>query len=343
VGIGWFRKDEAIYSVTVFTTVMMWILIAIRWVHLWASVVLASIFVFKIVILAPLFNGPSALPPLNSKPLLGLGDGLAWKIWLAETISNLFWLWAVSASMSGVDLLTALSPDVWSTVLFDTKFGHLWMVRLGIEMILGLSLWLFARGHFRTRYLEGLVAALAMALLVSIAWAGHAAAGVDSSGTLHLANDAVHLGVTAFWPGGLVPFAVVLFRMLHAQQSAPGRTIAQLTRRFSISSLIAVAFLSLTGLANSVFLVGSIPALLATLYGQMLLCKLILFLTMVGIGAWNLFGLRPKLEADDPAENLCSREAATHSLLRNIFLEIVLGATVILIVAALGITAPPTR
>jgi copper resistance protein D len=325
--------------VTVFTTVMMWILIAIRWVHLSASVVLASIFIFKIVVLAPLFNGSSEWLTLNSKPFLGLGDGIVWKIWVAETISNLLWLWVVSASMSGVDLLTALGPDAWSTVLFGTKFGHLWMVRSGIEVIIGLSLWLFARGHFRTPYLEGLVAVLAMALLVSLAWVGHAAAAVDSSGTLHRANDAVHLGVTAFWPGGLVPFAVVLFRMLHPQQSVPGRMVAQITRRFSISSLIAVALLSLTGLANSVFLVGSILGLLTTRYGQILLCKLVLFLAMVGIGAWNLFALRPKLEAD----NWVSRKTARDSLFRNIILEIVLGTAVVLIVAALGITAPPTR
>jgi putative copper resistance protein D len=329
--------------VTVFTTVMMWILIAVRWIHLSASVVLASIFVFKIVILAPLFGGPSAWPTLDSKPLLGFGDGFAWKIWVVETISNLLWLWVVSASMSGVGLLTALDPEVWSTVLFGTNFGYLWMVRSGIEVILGLGLWLFARGHFRTPYLEGLVAVLAMALLVSLAWVGHAAAAVDSSGTIHLVNDAIHLGVTAFWPGGLVPFAVVLFRMLRSQQSALGRTVAQITRRFSISSLIAVALLSLTGLANSVFLVGSIPGLLTTPYGQILLCKLVLFLAMAGIGAWNLFDLRPRLEAANPAENGVSRETARHSLLRNIILEIVLGAAVILIVAALGITAPPAR
>ncbi len=241
----------------------MWILIAVRWVHLSASVVLASILVFKIVILAPLFNGSSAWPTLNSKPILDLGDGMVWTIWVAETISNLLWLWVVSASMSGVDLLTSLGPEVWSTVLFGTEFGHLWMVRSGIEVMIGLSLWLFVRGQFRTPYLEGMVAVLAMALLVSLAWVGHAAAAVDSSGTLHLVNDAVHLGVTAFWPGGLVPFAVVLFRMLRSQQSALGRTVAQITRRFSISSLIAVAVLSLTGLANSVFLVGSISGLLS--------------------------------------------------------------------------------
>ena len=245
--------------------------------------------------------------------------------------------------MSGVDLLTALGPETWSTVLLGTEFGHLWMVRSGIEVMIGLSLWLFARGQFRTPYLEGMVAALAMALLVSLAWVGHAAAAIDSSGTLHLVNDAVHLGVTAFWPGGLVPFAVLLFRMLRSRPSALGRTVAQITRRFSISSLIAVAVLSLTGLANSVFLVGSISGLLSTPYGQILLCKLVLFLAMVGIGAWNLFGLRPRLEADNPAKNGVSRETARDSLLRNVILEIVLGTAVILIVAALGITAPPTR
>jgi putative copper export protein len=64
---------------------------------------------------------------------------------------------------------------------------------------------------------------------------------------------------------------------------------------------------------------------------------------MVGFGAWNLLVLKPKLAIDIPVENFTHQEAATHSLLRNVFWEIGLGTAEIMIVAVLGITPPPIR
>jgi len=68
-----------------------------------------------------------------------------------------------------------------------------------------------------------------------------------------------------------------------------------LVRRFSASSLVAVAVMALTGLLNSIFMVGSFRALLTSAYGQLLISKVILFFVMVGFGAWNLFLLKPRL------------------------------------------------
>jgi putative copper export protein len=52
-------------------------------------------------------------------------------------------------------------------------------------------------------------------------------------------------------------------------------------RRFSASSLIAVAAMALTGLSNSVFMVGSVQGLLTTDYGRLLISKIVLFLLLV--------------------------------------------------------------
>jgi putative copper export protein len=64
---------------------------------------------------------------------------------------------------------------------------------------------------------------------------------------------------------------------------------------------------------------------------------------MVGLGAWNLFVLKPKLAIDIPAKNFTCQETATHSLLRNILWEIGFGTVIIMIVAILGITPPLMR
>ena len=321
----------------------MLLLIGVRWVHICASVLLASIFVFKLVIVGPPLKESSGLPTLLPDSVSRLLYNFAWKFWIVEIVSSLLWLWAISASMTGVDCVAALSPEIWSTVLLGTQFGHLWIIRSTIGLILGLSLWLIAGRLIRMSSLESLPAALAMVQLMSLAWAGHAAADVGPYECVHLANDAAHLAAAAFWPGGLVPLAALLLRLLKSQQAALPGTIAQVVRRFSISSLIAVAILWLTGLINSFFLVGSIQALLTSTYGQILLCKVVLFLSMVGFGAWNLLVLKPKLAIDIRAKNFTQQETAAYSLIRNVFWEIGLGTVLIMIVAVLGITPPPMR
>jgi putative copper resistance protein D len=102
-------------------------------------------------------------------------------------------------------------------------------------------------------------------------------------------GDALHLFTSAFWPGALAPLAAVLFFMLKSSQVEAIVLAAPVVRRFSASSLIAVAVMALTGLLNGIFTVGSFRALLTSTYGQVLVCKLILFAAMIGFGAWNLF------------------------------------------------------
>ena len=59
--------------------------------------------------------------------------------------------------------------------------------------------------------------------------------------------------------------------------------------------------MAITGLLNSIFMVGSFRALLTSAYGQILISKLILFVAMIGFGAWNLFFLKPKIALEFPA------------------------------------------
>jgi putative copper resistance protein D len=100
---------------------------------------------------------------------------------------------------------------------------------------------------------------------------------------------------------------------------------------------------ALTGLLNSAFMVGNPRVLLTSDYGRLLISKVVLFLFMVGLGAWNLLLLKPSLTVDAQAMNVAHQRRAIRALLRNVLLEIVLGAAVILIVATLGVTPPPMR
>ena len=177
--------------------------------------------------------------------------------------------------------------------------------------------------------------------LASLAWVGHAAAGTGPFGILHLLGDALHLLASAFWPGALAPLIAFLILLLKSSRVDAIGLAGPVVRRFSASSLMAVAVMALTGLLNSIFMVGSFRALLTSAYGQLLVSKLILFFVMVGFGAWNLFLLKPRLAVDLPNMNVADQKSAIRSLLWNVLCEVGLGAAVILIVAALGITPPP--
>ena len=135
--------------------------------------------------------------------------------------------------------------------------------------------------------------------------------------------------------------SMALLMLVRSSQSGDLGLAAAIVRRFSTSSLIAVAAMALTALSNSVFMVGNVQALLTTDYGRLLISKLVLFLLMVGLGVFNLLLLKPRLTVDVSAMNAVDQGSAIRSLFRNVLWEIGLGGAVFLIVAVLGMTSPP--
>jgi len=315
-----------------------WPLVIARWMDIWVSALLASVFVFDFVIVN---KSVRHHPEFGALSVPGLFHRLAWIFWSVGIISSLLWLWTISAEMAGVELMAALSPEIWFTVLSGTQFGHLWVFRITIMVIFGLVLIVRRRLPLTGR--DSFPGALAAIHLLSLAWAGHAAAGIGAGVPILLANDSIHLVVTAFWPGGLVPFAVLFLCLLKSGRPALLEIAAGLTRRFSTTSLFAVLTLSVTGLINSIFLIGDIQAVFTTSYGRLLLAKLVLFAAMVGIGAWNLLVLKPQLPVKVQPENVANQNRKTRSLFRNVLWEIGLGTALFFIVGMLGMTPPPVH
>jgi putative copper resistance protein D len=317
-------------------------LILVRWLHLSASILLASLLLFEAAIFVPAARKPSA----GIGHLLDRIRRLTWRtaLWtlLVALITWFAWSWLVASTMTGDDLIECLQSGDWLTVLTETQFGHIWLFRLILSLAFGIILWVVARTPWRRRFLQTTLAGLSVIELVSLAWAGHATASPGPFGIVHLLGDELHLLTSAFWPGALVPLAAFLFLLLKSSQVEAIGLAAPVVRRFSASSLIAVAVMASTGLLNAIFMVGSFRALLTSAYGQMLVSKLILFFAMIGFGAWNLFLLKPRIAVELPTVNL-AQKSAVHLLLRNVLCEIGLGTLVILIVGLLGITPPPMR
>jgi putative copper resistance protein D len=239
--------------------------------------------------------------------------------------SGFLWLAVEATRMSGLPPAQALSRETLETVLAQTLFGRVWIVRFALAAALGATLYLARRrAAFDTAN-----ALLAAGLLASLAWAGHAAAERGADRVAHLAADAAHLLAAGAWLGALLPLAYVL-------AGSPSIELAErATRRFSIMGIACVSVLVLTGTASAWYTVGSVPALFGTSYGLLLLAKLALFAAMLAFAAANRLRWTPPLRAAGGEAMLALRR-----LRRNAIAETSLGVAVLGVVGALGVTVP---
>jgi putative copper resistance protein D len=216
--------------------------------------------------------------------------------------------------------------------LFETEFGRVWQVRLGLTAVTSaLAALTLVKEQLQRPFLPVLLL-ISVILLVSLAWISHAAA--TRAQPLGLLGDALHLCAAGVWIGGLAPLAIFL---THARASFTlGDCAARVLKRFSTLSLGCVSVLAVSGFSNSWLLVGSIHALFTTRYGLLLLFKITLFGILVGFGARNRFVTKTKLLNSPANLPLLAR------LRRNVICETCLGVAVVIIVACLG-TMPPAR
>jgi putative copper export protein/copper(I)-binding protein/mono/diheme cytochrome c family protein len=307
-------------------------LIAVRTVHVAASVAAVGAILFRLWVAAPALRAVGAPVPW--------GDALdrqvaciAWASLAVVIVSAAAWLVLVAADVSGRSLGDVLGNGVLSTVLTSTRFGHVWIARVAIALALGVYL-LRAQSDVRPFSVWGsAAAALAAALLGVLALAGHGGATAGAAGIVHLAGDAVHAIAAGVWVGALLPLALLLAAARRAAAAAVLAAARDATRRFSTLGLISVATLLATGIVNTIFLAGSVPALLGTTYGQLLLVKIVLFVAMVGIAAVNRLKLTPELSTERAAP-------ALPRLQRNASIEAGLGLAILAIVGALGAIPP---
>jgi putative copper export protein/mono/diheme cytochrome c family protein/peroxiredoxin len=219
----------------------------------------------------------------------------AWSLVLAVA-SGFLWLWVVTASMSGLPLGGALSRKLLGTVLTATGFGRLWQFRFVIGVVLaGFLLYCHMTGRYsRWLFFGGIGGLLSGVILGSLALGGHGADDTGSAGVWHLGADILHLLAAGGWLGALIPLIFVLWRA-----RGPGwlPIAQQATLRFSTLGVVTVVTLVATGLVNTWYLVGNVPALVGTPYGRLLLVKLALFAAMLSLAAINRFRLTPRLIA----------------------------------------------
>jgi putative copper resistance protein D len=305
-----------------------------RAIHFAATMLVAGVVLFAVFIAAPAWRGAG-----NSAVAINVRTRVAFIAWInlaLALISGAAWLVLTAAAMSNRPAAQVFSDSVLWTVLSQTTFGRDWLARFVLACALAATLpALLSPQNHKTPWLEATAAVLAAAFAGTLAWSGHAAGGLGGEAIFHPAADVLHLIAAAAWVGALLPL-IVLFGAAGADDAslAIARTA---TARFSILGIVSVGTLLVTGIVNTFYLAGSVAALRGTDYGRLLLIKIALFLAMVAIAAVNRFRLTPQLVQQ--ASIAASRDAL-RQLRCNASIEVLAGAIVIVIVAALG-TMPP--
>jgi putative copper resistance protein D len=155
---------------------------------------------------------------------------------------------------------------------------------------------------------------------------------------LRLGADIVHLLGALCWVGALALFAALLWQPRSNEPALAGDA-ARALANFALAGTMIVGLLAATGTANLLFLVplADLPYLLVTLYGCLLVAKLMLTVVMIGLAALNRFVLVPALER---AQHDRGRLGAISRLRLSVTLELVAALAVLGLVAWLGTLDP---
>lgn len=231
-------------------------------------------------------------------------------------------LLAIQAGQMGDGWADTWRLDVWWAVL-GTTFGEVWRWHLGISLLALLSLWLAEPR--RTQ----LLALLSTLLLVSMAFIGHAAMHDGALGVAHRFNHALHLLAAGYWFGSLLPLLICL-RYLAQPQSRSDAVITLI--RFSRWGHLAVALVVLTGVINSLIILGNWPLDVDSPYQRLLLFKTALVALMVMVALANRYAIVPAMSS--------MPQLAQRGLVLACWIEVGLGAGVLLLVSLFATYAP---
>lgn len=300
----------------------MELIVAVRSVHIGAALVIAGAFAFEFLVWPRAAQGGDVRGDLRR----WLRMSAAWAMAVA-LLTWSAWLVLIAGNMSAA----SPSVEVLKAVLMQTSFGHVWMLRLSLGLLVIVELLLRRPGHGNAApRIAGAVSAVLF--LVSLAWAGHAIGSQPPLRALHLGADALHLLGAGLWLGALLPLCFVLHRARTDAGPAWLAAASAATRNFSSLGVVAVLTIMVTGVVNTTLQVGSVATLLDTDYGQLVVAKIALFAAIIAIASYNRLRLVPHVETIGLA-----------GLYRNAIVEVVLGGAIIALVGMLGNMAPSSH
>ncbi|WP_337288360.1 CopD family protein [Candidatus Methylomirabilis sp.] len=189
---------------------------------------------------------------------------------------------------------------VLPSMLLETRYGTIWIARIGLLGLLGITWWLRVLGVTTSpRFIAAsLFGASVVALTTTLS--GHAADWGDV--TLAVLIDWLHLLAVSTWLGGLLVLGFVLrAALLPAGTEDAARLFVLIARQFSRIASVCVTVFLVTGLLHPRLRLMSFSTLFQIPYGWTLSVKLSLVLLVLGLAALNRYYFLPRLGSNSTA------------------------------------------
>ena len=211
----------------------------------------------------------------------------------------------------------------------QTSFGTVWILRMIITIILlGIWFWLDRKKTLSKKNQIPLLIGM-LALIGTSSLIGHGAASGEIPA---LVLDYIHNLVSAIWIGGIFYFVFTLLPTFSQLKEIKREKMSLvLIPRFSIVFVIAIGVVIITGPTLMWFLESDVGLIVESIYGQLIILKIIIAAIMIGMGGFFQFKVQKNAE-----KNLISGKISVHKKLKkSLKIEITLGIILLGVVALL--------
>lgn len=286
----------------------------LRWVLRYASYLAMIAVVGTLLTTAYVWRGAGTQPLLQQLVRIGL---------LAVAALGFVQLLVVASDISG--------DAPWSSLgSIDAALSTDAGVALMVRVVIAIAMWIVVV-EYSTVQPDVYVAAMSLAglgLLATWAFAGHSSS--MRWPTLGVLTDVAHHAAAAGWIAGL---AIVGWIVLPRERPD---VIIPVVRRFSRFAATCVGVLIVTGIAQSIRLVGNPVDLLDATHGRLLAVKLVAFAGMLVLANANRRRLDARLDAADPVR------IAIGPLRQTMLAEFAIGLVIVALTAAMVVSSPGT-
>lgn len=311
----------------------LWWQVLARWFELAGWVVLTGIIAFGSVNLQVM---KADLCSTERWALIGRWRSAMFVAFGVALTGMVLGVWSQTLRVSGEQSIVLPDAGALGDVLAETSYGQGWLVRLLLGALLLLGAGIFPRLDKRWHWLS--FALISFAALLTISWTGHAAA--EPRRSLAVVIDFVHLSSASIWLGGLVALIVALAAIRGSDRMGTALAAALLVRRHSITALIVMAVIVVTGAVNASFHVGGFRSLQTEDYGVTLLSKTALLVVVLVAAAINLLVLKPRVSIFLRAQDLPGAWKQIAFLRHVSMFEAAIACLIILAAAVLTTVAP---
>ncbi|MFQ5476942.1 MAG: CopD family protein, partial [Nitrosopumilus sp.] len=211
----------------------------------------------------------------------------------------------------------------------QTSFGTMWAIRMIITVIL-LGIWFgLDRKKILSKKNQIPILVASLVLIGTSSLIGHGAASGEIPA---LILDYIHNLVAAIWIGGIFYFVFTLLPIFsQIKETKREKMSLVLIPRFSIAFIIAVGVVIITGPTLMWFLESDVGLITESVYGQLIILKILIASVMVGLGGIIQFKIQNNAE-----KNLQSGKINAHKKLKKALkVDVVLGIILLGVVALL--------